>query len=57
MAKKEGYDDMVQLLEKYSKPWKQMEEDFGKIELSEYKRQSSKLDQILQKKLKKKCKE
>ena len=36
-------------------PWKQMEEEFGKIELSEYKRQSSKLDQISQKKLKKEC--
>jgi len=57
LAKEKGYSGVVQLLEEHSKPWELMEEDFGKIELSEYKRQSSKLDQILQKKLKKKCKE
>jgi len=38
IAKERGYNDIVQLLEEYSKPWKQIEREFGKIELSRYKK-------------------
>jgi len=38
IAKERGYDDIARLLEKHRFPWKQMEKEFGKIELSRYKK-------------------